>query len=93
MGIHDLWIIMLNGVYDVIGKIEYYGFSWHAYALIAFSLSLFFSLFVRKIFSNSHFDWSVFHREERVRMTGFLEVKTKSGDRVIREREYFYDKV
>lgn len=91
MGIHDLWIIMLNGVYDVIGGINYYGFSWHAFALVSFGASLFFSMFVRKIFTSSHFDWSVLHREEKKVMTGFVEIETRSGRTVTREREYFYD--
>lgn len=91
MGIHDLWIIMLNGVYDFIGGINYYGFSWHAFALVSFGVSLFFSMFVRKIFTSSHFDWSVLHREEKKTMSGFAEIETRTGRRVTREREYFYD--
>lgn len=90
MGIHELWILMLDGIYDVIGGIEYMGVSWHTMIGTFIVVCLFFKLIVGKVIGSS-FNPSFHIKEERKVVQGYVEVSTKSGNRITREREYFYD--
>lgn len=89
MGIHELWILMLDGIYDVIGNIEYMGVSWHTMIGVFIVVCVFFKLIVGKVL-NSSFNVSFHSKEEQKVIQGYRETSTKFGNRITREREYFY---